>query len=505
MQCIQDRLTGGSVAPEDDKEDVITQVLVNTFSKTGGRNLFIEWALRYAERTMSEAGDIWKAYKPDKKKDRVTLDTLIDLARPFDDDQLLPEDSYAIWKINHERNCFKIMDTFYLWRNYELHAKTFNQIRITFMDQEDHMKRWVTDPKIRQYDSLNFFPPPLVCPDNVFNTWDLISKCEFQEVDQDVDITPFYTLFRKLTFCGDDNSGYEYLLKYVAHLLKYPAIKPEVALFFTSAQGSGKDTFYAILEKLIGSDLTSLNSQPANVFGKYNLTARMNKLLVVLQEAEDLRKYSEEIKNVITCRSAPLANKGVNAHVYNDYTRLMIFSNNQNILKIDPDDRRFVIYHCYNFHLQPDPQLFRDVYALLNNDNAIKKLRNELLELNVPENYNFKNNRPMTEIYQDLKEINTPLIIKWAWSFANMIDDKTEVHTGSGLTAHYNIWLTEHKYDFKPVNTASWGLTWKKYFCINNNWVNGITKNRNAAGMTFTIGGKELREFIEERYNYSDA
>lgn len=506
---------------EEDIESNVAQVLYNELGNKVGLGLLVDWTMKYYYSNYELAKCLMDSLSAQKKKDKLTIDYLVKLARPYDEDDILvdfmsDDDDYAEKKTEFEETHFQAADVFY--QIYDKKLRLFNKSQFTVKyehltfgkEKAEFISRWFKDTDKKLYEAVDFLPPPLPVPKNVFNTWDITERPdETSSDDDDVSTDIIYKFFDKLTNSGED--ACIYLLKFVAHLIQFPATKPEVGVFFTSAQGSGKDTFFKLLTLIIGESLTSINSDPDNVFGKYNIDSRLNKLVLVLQEADNLRAYSGKIKDTITCRTTNLANKGTKQITVRDFTRLFVFSNNDNILKIEPDDRRWVIYNCFNFLFNKEPTFFKELHAALDDPKVISKFRKELMDYNISQDFNFQINRPKTDKFNDLKTINTPSIIKWAYEFNSRVEiieekDKGKIieYKSRDLCDLYNDYCKMNYETNREINPISFSLQLKRYFYINNIWVgfeHKKTKNCNA----FLIHKDTIHSIITGIYGYSNT
>ena len=515
LECIKANYIG---KPEDDIQLKVAQTLFNEFGQKGGLGIFVDFTSRYYHSNYDIAKNTMDSLNKQKGKDKLTIDYLVKLARPFDEDDKLStlitnEDDYAEKKAVFEKIHFQASDTFYQIYNKSL--RQFNKAQFTVKyehltfgrDNEGFLAKWFKDQDKRIYESIDFLPPPLEVPEYIFNTWDIAETEDPEDLtDADVSTDIIHRFFKKLTNCGD--LGYEYLMNLVAHLIKYPATKPEVGVFFTSAQGSGKDTFYKLLTLLLTETFISIDAEPDNVFGKYNIDTRVNKLVIILQEADNLRAYSGKIKDLITCKTAKLANKGTKQITVNDYTRLFVFSNNDNILKIEPEDRRWVIFNCFNFLVDKDPTFFNELHDALDNDQVIRKFKEELINLDIEKDFNFQINRPKTDKFNDLKTLNAPSIIKWAYKLSNDIDfieekDKEISFKSRDLCDSYNDWCKMNFENSKEVNSQSFGIQLKRYFYINNVW-RGFERKHTMSGSIFIVHKDALDSLITDIYGYSE-
>ena len=350
---------------------------------------------------------------------------------------------------------------------------------------------------IRTYSRIDFLPKDDI--DGGFNMWDMAYR-EDHEITENVNTEDLHQLILKIT--GNKQENYNFLINYLAHMVQFPEKKPEVAIFFTSAQGSGKDTLIQLIKLLLGENLLAFENDPERVFGKFNMGTRQNKLVVVLQEADNIKNYSGKIKDLITCKETTLEQKNVRSFTIKDYTRLFLLSNKDNILPIEPDDRRFVVFKPYDFSYDPDMDFFTRVYKCLDNPNCIQQFINELRSYNIDKYYNFQSNRPHTEIYNSLKQANTPSIIKWLHELVEDIKfqpiERIETKT---LINKYNDYCAENYENSNRIKPQSFGLAIRKYFNKNDKWV-GIEPKKSNSKRIYQIDKEELKDIIENKYNY---
>lgn len=478
--------------------------------KDAGLITFVDWCDKYTTETHAYTIQLYQEgvkYEAKNTANRQDINTIIGIAKEFDIDGELKTDKeraqeeYELEKAVFEETHFKCNDSFYHIYNTSLNQYTRSGILTKYehkklSDDTYFIQLWLKDEAMRIYDGIDFLPKKPVA-ENIFNTWSLIPNMVHEPIDDSIDTSIFYDFFGYL--CLKDQIVVDYLKYFIAHLLQFPATKPQVAWFFTGSQGSGKDTFAYLLEKLLHSSVISIDSDPENIFGKYNLSTRLNKLVVILQEADNIKQYTNKIKDVVTVKTVTLADKGIRGIKVQDYTRLMIFSNNENIINIEADNRRYVAVKTWNFYIDKNPEFFNRLYAAIENPKFINKLRHEFMNMKIDENYNFQAHIPKTEIYNDIKQANTQSIIRWAWSVSKLAEVKE--FSSSELCSHYNAWCKDTWETHTDTNVKSFGLNLKKWFYINNKWF-GFDKRKNHGIMTFTVNQGELQEFIETKYKY---
>ena len=435
------------------------------------------------------------------EKEKKEKDKLIKLQEKLDFYQTDPE--YLEMKLKFEKYNFKMLDKYYNISNSNMN--NFQQKNFEILHSELRMengdkfvKLWLDDDDKRIITDINFFPPPINCSENTFNTYDILPKLDYSDYDPDTSIEYILKFIERL--CGNETM-FNYFIKYLAHLIKFPAIKPNVAFFFSSGQGAGKDTLALLIKKLL-VDRVLIANDPEYVFGKYNLQ-RLNKLVIILQEADNLKKWNNKIKDTITCDTANLANKGFNAITVKDYTRLLVFSNNINVIKIENDDRRWIVPEVYDYSFmseQDKNDFFEKVYSQLNDDKCINRFYKYLTDVDIDPNFNFQLNRPTNDLYDEMREVDSPVVVRWLYdTFKDSINDFPIDFTGKQIEQAYNDYVKSCYDNSGRTTIASIGLQLRKYFCKNGVWEFGIEKKKSNGRRYYKIYPDVLINYIETK------
>jgi hypothetical protein len=88
MNCIKDNYIG---KPEDDIELPVAQTLFNEMGQKGGLPILVDWSVKFYHSSYDLAKAMMDSLKKQKGKDKFTVDFLIRLARPFDEDEKLKD------------------------------------------------------------------------------------------------------------------------------------------------------------------------------------------------------------------------------------------------------------------------------------------------------------------------------------------------------------------------------------------------------------------------------
>ena len=141
--------------------------------------------------------------------------------------------------------------------------------------------------------------------------------------------------------CSADQVIYEYLLNWCAHMVQKPEEKPCVAVILKAVQGTGKGTFVDPLGQIMGSHYLYADN-PEVVAGRFN-GAMENKLLVFADEAFfGSKKATNKLKSKITEPYCTIERKGIDVIMVRDFSRIIMASNNDNIVHIEADERRYL-------------------------------------------------------------------------------------------------------------------------------------------------------------------
>ena len=103
--------------------------------------------------------------------------------------------------------------------------------------------RWLHDPQMRMYEDIDNCPPPLVCPDNVFNMWSgfavenhPLPASESQDFALIMD--------HHAHICNQDPYTIGWVHNAIAHLVQKPGEKFPHMMVLKAGQGQGKNVFF---------------------------------------------------------------------------------------------------------------------------------------------------------------------------------------------------------------------------------------------------------------------
>lgn len=428
-----------------------------------------------------------------------------------------------------ERDHFKLMNPLCFCRiepNGELYMMSSVSIGVAYSNLKcdcgmtkggkrivkDFVSMWKEDPTMRTYNRLDFLPPPLKCPEGVFNTYNgiraegLPSEYSLVEVAVPHSDTPIMgakglDLVLKHLNClaGDNPAMFKYLTRWFAHRVQKPADVPGVAPIFRSDQGTGKNIFFDFFgTRVLGSTLYTVTSSIEDLTGQFAQGMR-NKLLVVLDEAQarDTFSVSDRLKSMITAETLRFERKGIDATTIRHCAGYAFLTNNTIPVKLEPGDRRHILCDVVNDRAQ-DPSYFQPLADAMADDAVAHSFFTYLKGINLT-GFNLSRDRVITDGYRDLQAASLDL-------FAHFVDDYmsgeirsspfgnqsvvTRKVAASDLFEAFRTWSRDNNYNTERVSSKSFGSHVSK-------WLGVSTKPMRIDGKPPVRGFEIQRKTVE--------
>ena len=372
-------------------------------------------------------------------------------------------------------------------------------------DPENSQKRikffycWRDDPAIKYYTTMKLVPPPLVCDAwilNLFTGFAADKLADTQYVDIEI-------ILKHITLLCEDNKIYaEYVINFLAHLVQRPAELTRTALVFKGSQGAGKGLFFNwFAKKIIGQQYYYSTADPLNIT-LYN--EHLNgKLLINLDEARAADTYasSSQLKNKITEPRITLTNKYVKPFEVENYGRYIFFSNQDNPVKIEDTDRRYVIFKTSDKYSKlPDDDAvkinyFKDLRTAMDEPNTAASFMKYLKTRDIS-GINWAN-MPMTESYKLSRELNIPIFAEFIEKYCYETDwihfnNNLNQTTKTQFFAEFNKFLERTRNTGMTMKERTFYVECKKYSFI-------VSKQNTGTGSRFIeINRKLAFEYLKE-------
>jgi len=294
---------------------------------------------------------------------------------------------------------------------------------------------WINDPDKREYDRLDFLPPPHYCGKYTFNKFkgfavDDYENEDFNKLTQEERIEVIEPILRHIWFlCGEEQGAYDYMVDIVAHKIQFPGVLQSVNLVLRSEQGCGKNAFLDFLgNKIYGPDYYMCSANVQDFVGRF-ADGIDSKLLVVFNEMDGGAGYahSARLKEFATEKVIKQEQKFQSPRSIKNFSQIWYASNRSVPVKIEVGDRRFVVFNCSTKPLYIH-NYFEDLFKVLEHQLTAKCFHWYCMnKITIDKNYNFKLHRPITKAYIEMRNVNKCKIIRFCeWYKYKKLDSKNE-------------------------------------------------------------------------------
>lgn len=200
---------------------------------------------------------------------------------------------------------------------------------------------WVNSSQRRQYDRVVFDPRPCVSPrPELYNLW---RGWAVEPVKGD------WSKMQKLileVLCRGDQASYDYVVRWMAHMVQVPDRPAEVALVFKGKKGTGKGTLCNALVDLAGQHGRPVTN-PAHFTGKFNEHLADTILLFVDEGFWTGDKSAEgQLKGYITEKTMTIEGKGRPIVQGPNQLHIVMASNENWVVPATLDERRFAVFEA---------------------------------------------------------------------------------------------------------------------------------------------------------------
>lgn len=195
---------------------------------------------------------------------------------------------------------------------------------------------WLQNPNRRQFEALVFVPGREV--PGSYNLWQGFD-CQARPGDKH---EGFLRHIRE-TVCQDEPVYFNYLVKWMARAVQYPATQGEVAIVFRGDQGVGKGAVAREFGKLWGRHFLQI-SDPKHLVGSFNAHLR-DAVVVFADEAfyAGDKKHESILKTLITEDLLAIEGKGRDMETGRNYVHLMMASNHNWVVPAGLNERRYCV------------------------------------------------------------------------------------------------------------------------------------------------------------------
>ena len=229
----------------------------------------------------------------------------------------------------------------------------------------------------------------------------------------------------------------------------------------------------------------------------------VDKILVIINEVEGSSMFDKnsKIKDNITNKKNSINPKGLKPFEQTNNVGYIFLTNTKNPLKIEADDRRFCAIDC-NSEIANNGEYFSALRKELEDPQIALKFYEYLMSIEC-DNYDFTKERPKTEFYNDMRETNIPIVVRFLEQeivmniYQDNIRDEKRIRSqgiyyASGLFDSFIKYLKDNNHKFEMTSTK-FGIELKSF--------KSIEKRRMNVGNKYVIKYPELMdEFVKSKY-----
>ena len=303
------------------------------------------------------------------------------------------------------------------------------------IDGKDHsfVGAWLEDPDQQSWEAVEWRPSSVASPGcfNLFRGFafeSLIIDDSIPEADA-ADLEP-------LQFLVDNVTGghAEYFWRCLARLLQRPTEKLGMCFLLAGESGIGKDT----LLKWIGCDLlregyVKIENATRDLFGNFN--SKLEYAFFVHVEEASAAAFRdpaafEQFKSMITSPNQTINAKNVEVREVPSYSTYFLSTNRDFAVRVEPDDRRFVIFQAKSHEHKADKAWFSDLIARISQPAVLKATARRLLDLDIC-GFDPLRERPVSRLLDAARRDSIPLHI----AFLNHVVFRLHWQAGSSAVS----------------------------------------------------------------------
>jgi hypothetical protein len=289
----------------------------------------------------------------------------------------------------------------------------------------DLQKYMIKNPlKFPIYNKIVFKPNDAGIKRNELNTW---AGFKAQEVnDIDMDIVKFFTNHIRDVWANGNEAYYNYLISWLAQVIKHPEKKTDVAILLQGGQGSGKTLPCDILlERVFGKNIGMSSSGLGCLTQRFNgstmgkIFCKVDELSVV--DGDSFNACFDKMKSLITDRHIQIEKKGLEHMMIENHINFIMTTNHRHTVKIEGDDRRYACFEVSDKHKQ-DNDYFAHFMDMLDNDEAGNHIYTYFKNYPKEDMVNLRK-IPMTEIKQEMLDLSKSSVQRFVECMNDELDE----------------------------------------------------------------------------------
>ncbi len=266
-----------------------------------------------------------------------------------------------------------------------------------------------------------------------------------------------------IILCNNDETVFNNVIGFRAHLIQRPYEKPAVAHLFQSEKGAGKNTELDFFAKyVVGLELAVIIDNIEAVTGEFNIITK-HRLFIVLDETKANKGDKDKLKSFLTQVHYLINPKGKDMYQAINLARTTMSSNAEGpLLIVEDGSRRFLAQRCNNKYSaekrRQDPQVNAEARKYFNNlhrnvlteegaRHVIRYLMEYDLESSEFDPYDVP---PTTQYLKELEAYSEPppitFLKEWDWTRLLANGDRSKITLPckmKDIVHEFLIWIKE--------------------------------------------------------------
>jgi len=423
--------------------------------------------------------------------------------------------TYKEAKIEFEEECMKVCDPFIYLRLQKQQGKHWLKpiqmkhielqhyyAHLTF-DEKDKkgkltkkpfIQAWIRDPNKRQVSCMVVDPQGTTT--NVYNLWNGYIALGESDLPEAFVMGP---IVRHLKEVIADGNHTEWLLDWMANVVQYPWRKSQVAVCLFGRQGCGKGIIFEwFREAVLGPNHSSQISNPErDLFSRFS-DGFLNKTFLQIDEVKSLHDHTDKLKDLITNRTVNWESKNGKTVTVDNFCNFLFTTNNENALRIDSDDRRFVMFRCSGLRTG-DRAYFNGLADHLRAPGVDAGFLAHLKKRDLSKyTYDFQAHRPITEYYKESQQASVPPVKRYLSALINSPEDcflRRWPVAAAGFYDHFKKWCDLEGYKHLTANIA---------FGRELHRIDGVTSHKSHGKMTYKLDLETIKACLSSHGEYDE-
>lgn len=234
---------------------------------------------------------------------------------------------------------------------------------------------WIhNNPTIKSYDTIEIYPNNIELNNKIYNLW---VPFRLEQIDNEykynLDELDFFKNFIKL-LCNNDEKNYNYILKWLAQMIKSPDDKPKTVPIFYLNEDIHKENFIILLKLMLGENKVIKTSDIKDVWKNDKITEAF---LIVFDK---LNEINDEIEDLINKDTFDINLKNIKLKSYHKFIGFL----NKNEIYI-PKKSSILININTDDKLINKDEYYKKFTEYINNKNAIQTFYNFLKNIEYEE------------------------------------------------------------------------------------------------------------------------